>query len=66
METRARHVLIGLFTLAAAVLAILFALWLGKSQSERDFHTYDIAFAEAVWASHAAARLNTTVSVLAK
>ena len=48
METRARHVLIGLFTLAAAVLAILFALWLGKSQSERDFHTYDIAFAEAV------------------
>ena len=48
METRARHVLIGLFTLAAAVLAVLFALWLGKSQSERDFHTYDIAFAEAV------------------
>ena len=66
METRARHVLIGLFTLAAAVLPILFALWPPTSQSERDFPTYDIAFAEAVRASHAAARLNTTVSVLAK
>ena len=27
METRARHVLIGLFTLIAAALAVLFALW---------------------------------------
>lgn len=48
METRARHVLIGLFTLAAAVVAVLFALWLGRSDSERDFHLYDIAFEEAV------------------
>lgn len=48
METRARHVLIGLFTLAAAVVAVLFALWLGRSDSEHDFHLYDIAFEEAV------------------
>ena len=48
METRARHVLIGLFTLAAAIVAVLFALWLGRSDSQRDFHLYDIAFEEAV------------------
>ena len=47
METRARHVLIGLFTVLAAVLALLFTLWLSQ-QSERDFHFYDIAFEEAV------------------
>ena len=47
METRARHVLIGLFTALAAVLALLFTLWLSQ-QSERDFHFYDIAFEEAV------------------
>ena len=47
METRARHVLIGLFTVLATVLALLFTLWLTQ-QSERDFHFYDIAFEEAV------------------
>ena len=48
METRARHVLIGLFTLIVAALAVLFALWLGRSDRSRDFHLYDIAFEEAV------------------
>ena len=48
METCARHVLIGLFTLIAAALAVLFALWLGRSDRSRDFHLYDIAFEEAV------------------
>lgn len=48
METRARHILIGLFTLAAAAVAVLFALWLGRSDSERSFYLYDIAFEEAV------------------
>ena len=48
METRARHVLIGLFTLIVAALAVLFALWLGRSEHSRDFHLYDIAFEEAV------------------
>lgn len=48
METRARHVLIGLFTLAVGVAAVLFTLWLGRSDSQRDFHLYDIAFEEAV------------------
>ena len=48
METRARHVLIGLFTLIAVALAVLFALWLGRSDRNRDFHLYDIAFEEAV------------------
>lgn len=48
METRAHHVLIGLFTLAAAIGALLFALWLGQSGSERDQALYDIAFHEPV------------------
>ena len=48
METRARHVLIGLFTLIVAALAVLFALWLGRSEHSRDFHLYDLAFEEAV------------------
>ena len=48
METRARHVLIGLFTLIVAALAVLFALWLGRSEHSRDFHLYDITFEEAV------------------
>lgn len=48
METRAHHVLIGLFTLAAAIGALLFALWLGQSGAERDQAFYDIAFHEPV------------------
>ncbi len=48
METRAHHVLIGLFTLAAAIGALLFALWLGQSGAERDQALYDIAFHEPV------------------
>ena len=40
--------LIGLFTLAAAIGALLFALWLGQSGAERDQALYDIAFHEPV------------------
>ena len=48
METRAHHVLIGLFTLLTVGAALLFALWLGKVDSDTQFHTYDIVFQEAV------------------
>ncbi|MBA4741650.1 MAG: MCE family protein [Azoarcus sp.] len=48
METRAHHVLIGLFTIAAAIGALLFALWLGQSGGERDQALYDIVFHEPV------------------
>lgn len=48
METRAHHVLVGLFTIAAITGALLFALWLGKSSVDREFKLYEIVFNEAV------------------
>lgn len=48
METRAHHVLIGLFTLIIFTAVLLFSLWLSKSDRDRQFHTYDIVFSEAV------------------
>lgn len=48
METRAHHILIGLFTVVVAGAALLFALWLNKSGTEREFLRYDIAFNEPV------------------
>jgi phospholipid/cholesterol/gamma-HCH transport system substrate-binding protein len=48
METRAHHVIIGLFTLLAAGGALLFALWLGKSSLDSNYHSYEIVFEEAV------------------
>ncbi len=48
METRAHHVLIGAFTLVVVALVVLFALWLGKTSLNRQFHYYDIVFTEAV------------------
>ncbi|AHL77426.1 ABC transporter permease [Stutzerimonas stutzeri] len=48
METRAHHVLIGLFTVIAVGGALLFALWLGKSSIDREYSYYDIGFSQAV------------------
>ncbi len=48
METKAHHVLIGAFTLAVAVLALLFALWAAKTVSDRSWDNYEIVFTEAV------------------
>ncbi|WP_243050038.1 MlaD family protein [Dyella sp. RRB7] len=48
METRAHHVLIGLFTVIVVAAALLFALWLAKSSSDKQFADYEIVFNEAV------------------
>jgi len=48
METRAHHVLIGLFTVLVVGAALMFALWLGKSDADRQFEVYDLVFQEAV------------------
>ena len=48
METNARHVLIGLFTLLVGGGALLFALWLGKSSLDSSYDNYVIVFHEAV------------------
>ncbi len=47
MEPRAHHVLIGLFTLLAAVGAIAFALWLSNTREVAE-RTYIVVFHEAV------------------
>jgi phospholipid/cholesterol/gamma-HCH transport system substrate-binding protein len=48
METHARFFLIGLFSLVATLGLILFALWLGKLQLDREFQDYDVRFHESV------------------
>ncbi|WP_372674906.1 MlaD family protein [Aquicoccus sp.] len=44
METRARYVLVGIFTLASFLAALGFVLWLGKVQLDRTYAQYDIVF----------------------
>jgi phospholipid/cholesterol/gamma-HCH transport system substrate-binding protein len=48
METKAHHVLIGAFTLLVVAAVLLFALWLGKTSLNRQYHYYDIVFTESV------------------
>lgn len=48
MEPRAHHVLIGLFTLVFLASALLFALWLGKTSSDRDYAWYEVIFDRGV------------------
>jgi len=48
METRAHHVLIGLFTLGTAVAALLFALWMSYAEGERNYQPYRILFERSV------------------
>lgn len=48
METRANHVLIGLFTLVVAALLVAFSLWAAKFASDSSWHEYDVVFSEAV------------------
>ncbi|WHS60432.1 MlaD family protein [Pseudomonas sp. G2-4] len=48
METRAHHVLIGLFTVIVVVGALLFGLWLAKSSVDSEFKYYEVVFNEAV------------------
>src|SRR5690554_705726 len=48
MEPRAHHVLIGLFTLLAALAAIGFALWLAKAHQQGQVQQYVVVFNEPV------------------
>jgi phospholipid/cholesterol/gamma-HCH transport system substrate-binding protein len=48
METRANHVLIGLFTLIVLALLLGFSLWAAKFTSDSSWHEYDVVFSEAV------------------
>jgi len=44
METRARYVLVGVFTLISLLAALGFMLWLAKVQIDRTFAQYDVVF----------------------
>jgi phospholipid/cholesterol/gamma-HCH transport system substrate-binding protein len=48
METRAHHVLIGLFTVIVVAAGLMFGLWLAKSSVDTAFKDYEIVFNEAV------------------
>jgi len=49
METRASHILIGLFVLLAFVCTLLFVLWLSKSSgNDKDARAYRVIFNESV------------------
>lgn len=48
METRANHVLVGAFTVAVVVFGLLFALWMTKALSDRNWDEFDVVFTEAV------------------
>lgn len=48
METRAHHVIIGLFTLLGLLLALGFGVWLVKSGKQQETRTYRVVFQEAV------------------
>ncbi|SDF59110.1 phospholipid/cholesterol/gamma-HCH transport system substrate-binding protein [Salipiger thiooxidans] len=44
METRARYLLVGLFTIVGLVAVMGFTLWLAKVQIDRTYAQYDIVF----------------------
>lgn len=48
METKANYVLIGAFTLAVGIAAILFGLWAAKFATETAWHHYEVRFTESV------------------
>jgi phospholipid/cholesterol/gamma-HCH transport system substrate-binding protein len=55
METRARYVLIGLFTILGFLSAFGFVLWLAKVQLDRTYAQYDLLFETVSGLSPAAA-----------
>lgn len=48
METRAHHVLIGLFTLIGLLAALFFGVWLVQSGQQQETRRYRVVFNEAV------------------
>lgn len=48
METRAHHVMIGLFTVLSALAAISFAIWMSSSSANSEYRYYTVLFKQAV------------------
>ncbi|MFO7908918.1 MAG: MlaD family protein [Halomonas sp.] len=48
METRAHHILIGLFTLLTLLAAVAFSLWMAQAATQREYAFYEVVFNRAV------------------
>lgn len=48
METRAHHVLIGLFTLLVSTTAVFFSIWISNASTSKEYRYYTVVFREAV------------------
>ena len=48
METRAHHLLIGSFAIGMTVLTVLFLLWIGKIEFNKQHQIYDLHFGGSV------------------
>lgn len=48
METRARYILVGAFTIVALFAAVFFTLWMAKAGADRGYTDYDVVFNDPV------------------
>src|SRR6185295_14967761 len=48
METRAHHLVIGSFAVGITLALVLFLLWIGKVELNREFQNYDLKFKGSV------------------
>ncbi|HRY25847.1 MAG TPA: MCE family protein, partial [Geminicoccaceae bacterium] len=49
METRASHLIVGLFVLLLSIGTVLFGVWLAKRDVDQTFTTYEILFEGSVF-----------------
>ena len=48
METRAHHLIIGSFAVGITLALVLFLLWIGKVELNREYQYYDLVFEGSV------------------
>ena len=57
METRAHHIIIGLFTLLTVLAAVAFSLWMAQANVKREYAYYEVIFNRAVSGLNAGSRV---------
>ncbi|MGS2743482.1 MlaD family protein [Halomonas sp. LS-001] len=57
METRAHHIVIGLFTLLTLLAAVAFSLWMAQASVQREYAYYEVVFNRAVSGLNAGSRI---------
>lgn len=48
METKANHIVIGLFAVGTIIMSFVFVVWIGQIQLSREYTTYDLYFRGSV------------------